>query len=178
MTSKKKKDGHCGVWYTPKLRDQKQLCKRLERSWRKDFSAVAKAKYREAIKAYKLETRTAQAGYFERISSASNSSREICKIPKSLLKPSEPPLSSIDPLGCCNDLAHFFFFKNIDDIYSSFPPLSGLVDAPLSDSQVQLPDLGIATIPPMDLTSMKIYLEHLKSGSPSDMAPPAVLNQV
>lgn len=79
------------AWYTPKLRELKQSCKRLERIWRQDFSQSKKKEYREAINLYKMEIKKAQASYFEEtITQAANSPRETFRIAKKLLKIQSP----------------------------------------------------------------------------------------
>lgn len=99
-------------WYSPKLRELKQIWKQQERKWRKGFSSTNKENYREAIRTYKKEIKHAQACYFEeKIIPASSSSHETFHILKSLLSCKVMPTIVNDPKARSNKMAEFFLTK-------------------------------------------------------------------
>lgn len=80
------------AWYTSKLTELKQKCKKLERIWRRDFSKNRKTDYREAIKSYKMEIKNAQASYYEKmITLAANSPQNFPYCQKTIKSPDSFP---------------------------------------------------------------------------------------
>lgn len=163
-------------WYMPHLRELNQTCKSAERSWRKDLSPSKKKLYRDTIREYKAEIKTAQTLYFsEKIASAVNSPHETFRIVKKLLSAPSPPVFQETSVACCDELADYFNNK-ILTICHSFPMALSAPSA--GELKMWRSGYSLDTLPPLNSESFHKILLSVKSGSPQDPAPINILQSV
>lgn len=173
--SQAKRSSRSSPWYTPKLRELKRYCKKLERKWRIEYSPLSKTTYREAIKIYKDEIKAAQAIFYEeKIKAAASAPKEIYCIAKTLLKLPQKPPNIIDAQIRCNNLAEFFLHK-IQSIYTSFPLSQCAPASSPSTSPGSVPTANLGSFPSLDSNMLISFMHKVKSGSPHDPAPPRAL---